>query len=688
MPEYLFDTPTAVSTETTQCARVEVAGTVASDTDEIADRTTHSITPLFEDESTTESGKSTFAVTNALFTFGSSAAFPCNFGKAQPLVDFPSVFDASHLEAQSKGVHNAVVEGKSIFHAIQGRIPGAIAPVLIETNTTSKLLAPFQSDDTGRSPPDDEGQSKITMTMEAPPEPVGIVHHSYDLECVHQQVAVDSELDLILVLPLIQASWPSYAMSVDKTTNIVSSKLVAWAHQQTERLEAEYRHSLWLQDQPTYRYAQQDMALVLYRPEMPSATDSNPLPSRHVPNEEERLNCWPKKRVFFVDTEGNTRIIDCRKMMYDIEVVSDDGATDFDSVASPLKIVPRCISYSEPTTASSPEDSDDSIEIGATFHTQISHWSDTISISDISMSLEEDEDVIDPRLVFLPAKQVEVVELADETRPLHHDAVEVVLETKDEEFLIDYELEDAHETPEADSSTLKSPSSDGGHDELNDGMFHSSPSKLSLDDTTYEEAASSMSLEPFPDSYAKLPDPAMPEDDGGHTSEPSEASPQALPPWLAENLEDDACAAATAEAFSSGWASELMRMTFGTESFFTFLMQLDTIEENVTTEEAVVQTFLDLVDMERKKLGRNALPSSYVTGSVLASKIVPHTIFLGTISLASFLADLSFDDDGKVTIEEIYLAFKTTSATDVHYQATARTGILGALGRRLGKIFV
>lgn len=106
-------------------------------------------------------------------------------------------------------------------------------------------------------------------------------------------------------------------------------------------------------------------------------------------------------------------------------------------------------------------------------------------------------------------------------------------------------------------------------------------------------------------------------------------------------------------AFSSDWASELMRMKLGTESFFTFLIQLDTIDENVAAEEAVVPAFLDLMNMEREKFGRKPLSSSYTAQSVLASKIVPHTIFSGTASLASLLAELSPNDEGKMAVEEL-----------------------------------
>jgi hypothetical protein len=70
----------------------------------------------------------------------------------------------------------------------------------------------------------------------------------------------------------------------------------------------------------------------------------------------------------------------------------------------------------------------------------------------------------------------------------------------------------------------------------------------------------------------------------------------------------------------------------------------------------------------------------------MASKIVPHTIFLGTALLASFLSHFSFGAHGETDVEEVYNVFTTLRREKSYHQILATTRIMGILGRRLGKL--
>jgi hypothetical protein len=99
-----------------------------------------------------------------------------------------------------------------------------------------------------------------------------------------------------------------------------------------------------------------------------------------------------------------------------------------------------------------------------------------------------------------------------------------------------------------------------------------------------------------------------------------------------------------------------------------------------------VAAFLELINLERSKLGQRSLPQSHTASAVMASKIIPHTIFLGTIALATFLSHFTLGKDSETTIEEVHRVFRALSKEDLRLQAKAATGVMGALGRRLGKL--
>ncbi|KAI4643684.1 hypothetical protein J4E93_006696 [Alternaria ventricosa] len=112
-------------------------------------------------------------------------------------------------------------------------------------------------------------------------------------------------------------------------------------------------------------------------------------------------------------------------------------------------------------------------------------------------------------------------------------------------------------------------------------------------------------------------------------------------------------------------ASELSRMRLGTESLSSFLEVMEAEESGKATRHAVVTAFLKLVNIERKKRGVHALPSLYTAHSVLSSSILPHTIMLGTTTVASLLAQLSFDDRDEVEIVDVCAAWDRLSHEEV-----------------------
>lgn len=137
---------------------------------------------------------------------------------------------------------------------------------------------------------------------------------------------------------------------------------------------------------------------------------------------------------------------------------------------------------------------------------------------------------------------------------------------------------------------------------------------------------------------------------------------------------------------SPDWTADLVRTTLGTESLFTFLSILDVSENDSTTQSSLTTAFLALVASEREKLSLPALPRTCTTPAVLGSKILPHTIMLGTTSLATFLSRIGVGPDGAVALEEVYRVFKELGAEETRKEWLAATGVMGALGRRIGRL--
>ncbi|KAI4697085.1 uncharacterized protein J4E84_000210 [Alternaria hordeiaustralica] len=137
---------------------------------------------------------------------------------------------------------------------------------------------------------------------------------------------------------------------------------------------------------------------------------------------------------------------------------------------------------------------------------------------------------------------------------------------------------------------------------------------------------------------------------------------------------------------ASASAREPSHMRLGTESSCSFREALEAEESGKVTRDAVITAFLKLVNIERKKRGVHALPSLYTAHSVLSSGILPHTIMLGTTTVASFTAQLSFDEKDEVEMGDVCAAWDRLDREEVGRQQMASGGIMGALGRALGRL--
>jgi hypothetical protein len=361
------------------------------------------------------------------------------------------------------------------------------------------------------------------------------------------------------------------------------------------------------------------------------------------PKPEDGYDTWDFQRTFFADTKGHTHMVDLTQTLYDVDVLEDDGASDFDSIASPVKFNLRHMSDCEDCGTISSEEIDGEVDVDGLY--EMCQFDCTLFTSgqkdycnmrpSTLLSVSEDEGIIDPSIVFITSESTgadgtEYIEKAEETACTVLPEVEVcnasILEQISGKQLCDTKL-------------------------------------LAQIDTTYQ----AYDINVMQVSCDDNPVGFVPPDHKANTTAGVGCAPSPKPS-------------------SADWANELSRITTGTELLFIFLQHLKTTTTGTTTNSAIVAAFLQLVDLERKKLGERLLPSSYTASSVMASQIMPHTIFLGNKSLASFLQHISFGEQNEATIEDVYGAFKTVHKESLHCQIIPTTGIMGMLGRRLGEL--
>jgi hypothetical protein len=309
-------------------------------------------------------------------------------------------------------------------------------------------------------------------------------------------------------------------------------------------------------------------------------------------------------RMFFADMDGYTRLVDLKQSMYDVNVLSDDGASDFDSIASPAKFDPLLgVILEELLAIASSDESDEGVDIDGLFESfsvdctllQCGHEATPGDATpNTALSLIEDEDVIDPSLNFIDGKV----------------------------FMLDA---DYHETLGCESSSLPAATASDVDDtelrydpmvEMEAGAVLISPNmhELSCSLSTTSIESSSDRADQTQQKFTKT----MMDTEGfasnvtsytSRSSSPADkacADEQSDPILMSSETDDDE---ATSSDSSSGcWVSELVRTKLGTESLFTFLENVQANGNGSTTKSAVVTTFLKLVSLEREKLGEHPLP--------------------------------------------------------------------------------
>jgi hypothetical protein len=432
------------------------------------------------------------------------------------------------------------------------------------------------------------------------------------------------------------------------------------------------------------------MALVLHSPVSSIPPKSEVISLPEVLRSSEPTEAWYSHRIFFTAVDGHTRLVDLTQTLYDVDVMEDDGGSDFDSIASPAKFSPAnfesrrtLICNDTEVTSSSDEtetgyDVEDLVELcrfDCAFVTRDSEIPTGEVTPATTNSFSDDEDVIDTCLQFpaLEAAQNTTYDMPSGVVLLNTADLEQDLSVSLMEDEIDLSCGNVAEVSDKDQSG-----------QADCDYVPSSPRPLTE--------------VPFPDAPQDIQHCSGTEGDYGEECDLKETNIDTGtlyqvdstygPPSTSAKVEstDRVKNVTSSSPFSSDWASDLVRITLGTESLLTFLEHLCPSSELFPTKSVMVAAFLELVNLERSKHGERSLPQSYTASAVMASKIIPHTIFLGTTSLASLLSQFVFGDDGKTTIDEVYHVFKALSKEDLRLQIKATTGTMGALGRRLGRV--
>jgi hypothetical protein len=510
--------------------------------------------PFFQSFTNFESG----------FTFSSTVSMPSvelDIG-GQSSLAFPTYPWAAIYDPSRYSVFTVPNHGRTIFDDMHDRHTAAI------DNEFSSVVAWVAATDPA---------SSIFGSTNTDGPSAHIQEATVPLQCTSGPK--NDRLQVSLIMSAQEATYPSIyeceshsVPGLSELTSLISLKLTSWAKSEAERLQRSILDDkVCLKDQAVAVHEIDSPVTALVRYNEVSLGPSEQQVTSMGEDLYSAYNSptWDSGRIFFATPLGHTRLVDFNNPMYSVDVTLDDGASDFDSIASPIKSNPKLALIHEETESTSSEESLDDLYD----HSTIENW------------LEED--------------------------------VEGTLISTGSEISTEYPCPSGSSTPALSDSPR-------------------SPEGLSDNDSNSVQDV-------------KTPQPST--------------------------------------SFASDWASELVRTTLGTESLFTFLQHLKTSEEGTATKLAIAAAYLELVDLERKKMGERALPKSYSASAVMASGIMPHTIFLGTVSLASLMSQVDLEkSEDTTTIEEIYRVFKMMSKEDSHHQVAATTGIMGMLGRKLGRI--
>ncbi|KAH4892355.1 hypothetical protein HBH74_210770 [Parastagonospora nodorum] len=361
-------------------------------------------------------------------------------------------------------------------------------------------------------------------------------------------------------------------------------------------------------------------------------------------NAQNIVELWNSERMFFADTDGFTRLVDMRQTLYDVAINNDDVDSDFDSIASPYKP----IATPPPSTS---------------IATSIGFESPLRIVQDAGMtSSNESEDEADVERMFFAATNGHT-RIVDLTQPMYD--MDILLDDGDSDFESEYSPVKSNASPRKLDSPLKM------HEEANTSSSEDTDEDVNMDgllgsfraDCTYRTQ-----------ELVKAEGEVTPDTDMSFSEDEDVVDP------FLEFISKEVTVLNVPE--EDARSSELVEATLGTESFSTFLSHLQAADNGTTTNLAIVATFLKLVSLEREKLGGRSLPASYTAGAVMGSSIIPHTIFLGTTSLATFLSH--FKDD--MSLDDVHCVFGLLSRENVRLRTVATTGLMAALGRRLGQI--
>ncbi|KAI4618100.1 uncharacterized protein J4E87_008110 [Alternaria ethzedia] len=299
------------------------------------------------------------------------------------------------------------------------------------------------------------------------------------------------------------------------------------------------------------------------------------------------------RRMFLVSAGGVIQCIAYDQLLHDVETVKDDGGSDFDSVASPIK--------------------------GLLGHSNGAHDETSESIDSRIEGAQSDSGIRE-RLHDVDNAGVEGSEVSD-----MYDREDVSSHTDDSNVGSDEAASVSTEKCEVvatQQGSLQSTARSGSKEELPDAP---------LNEVSNEEVAEPVS------TSSQVPD-------------------------------------------TSDRDSEFSRM-LGMGPTSSFLEVIEVEESGKATRHAVVTAFLKLVNIERKKRGVHAVPSLYTAQSVLSSGVLPHTIKLGSMTVASFIAQLSFDERDEIEIVDVSAAWDRLGREQVQQQRAASGGMMSILSR-------
>ncbi|KAI1522560.1 hypothetical protein PtrCC142_011780 [Pyrenophora tritici-repentis] len=329
----------------------------------------------------------------------------------------------------------------------------------------------------------------------------------------------------------------------------------------------------------------------------------NNVPNSYASNSS--LDSFMGSRIFLIGHDNLITCIHYGQLLYDVDVIQDDGESDFDSIASPTKSDLSQVFNDTTSSGSSPyRNSALSTE---TYANEENHYK--FEIEEVDGWVSENE---------------ENGEITDESTTGSDDTSSV-------DTVIRYKV-NLHPPDEAPTGKEKT-----------ENVTQTLAPMTSNENTPKN---------PYNATFQR------------------EMSSLALPQRIASNTMD-----------AADWTCEQGRMRLGSESLFAFLNVLGTRDDEKATVQSVVAAFLKMVDLEREKRGAVLLPSACTAQRVLSSRILPHTVTLGTTTVAVFMKELHLNPNDKINTVDIYGAWGRLSGEEMRLQDMASKGIMGALKR-------